>query len=270
MRTLVRVIQNALKYKSQIFQLAKAAQKRKYKGSDLGILWAFAKPGMYAFVFYLAISLGFRHAKNIDGLYVPYFCWLITGMFAWFYMSSMITGGGYCFKKYRAIVRNMRFPTDTVPVVNCVSELFIHVPIMLILMGAMCIFGIFPNIYYLQLPIYTALMVIFSIFWNFAIGSIASLSKDINNFLGTIGQALFWLSGIIFDINKVGSPMVQKIFYFNPITYIVNGYRNSLCMRIWIWEQPVQLACYAGMLIMMLLVGMFFYSRLRKVLPDIL
>lgn len=269
MRTLIRIFQNTIKFKSQIYQLAKATQKRKYKGSDLGIFWAFAKPAMYAVVFYAAISLGFRHAKHMDGLYVPYFVWLITGIFAWFYMQGMIVGGANCFKRFRPIVRNMGFPTDTIPVVASMTELFIHVPIMIMLLIGLCICGFPPSIYWLQLPLYTALMVLFSIFWCFALGSISSLSKDITNFLSTISQALFWLSGIIFDISNIDYP-VRSVFLVNPITFIVTGYRDTICKHIWIWEKPLELLCFMLMMVLMMLVGMFFYSRLRKMLPDII
>lgn len=269
MQTLIGLIKENILHKDQIWALAKSHQKRNYRGSDLGFLWAFAKPCMYIVMFYFAISIGFKHSKDIPGLICPYFVWLSIGMISFFYMRDMILNGASCFRKYADYVSKAKYPVGTLPTSISISYLLIHFGMIGIGFLVCILFGVMPSIYWLQLPFYMLLMFVFSIFWSIATGIITAAYKDFYNFLQLINQAVFWLSGILFDMHGM-SPKAQKVFWFNPISYVVEGYRNTFCRHIWFFDEPIKLACYLFMLLLMIVVSMLMYKKLRKRIPDIL
>ncbi len=79
---------------------------------------------------------------------------------------------------------------------------------------------------------------------------------------------VFWLSAILFDVNSL-DPRIQTVFLFNPITYIVEGYRNAFCRHIWFWEEPLKLGCFMLVLAVMAAIAMLMYKKLAKRLPDL-
>jgi len=269
MGTLIEIIKENIRHKDQMWAIAKTHQKKQYKGSDGGMMWAFAKPMMYIFVFYFAITIGFRSSKDIPGLICPYFVWLAIGMISFFYMRDMILNGASCFRKYNILVSKAKYPISTLPTSVSISYMTVHLGMLAIGIAICFMFGCFPSIYWIQIPFYMALMFIMAVFWSICTGLISAIFRDFYNFLQVINQAVFWLSAILFDVNGLG-PTAQKAFLFNPITYIVEGYRNAICRHIWFFEEPVKLGCFLIVLFVLIAVSLFMYKKLIKRIPDVL
>ena len=106
MKTLIELIKENIEYRGQMWNLAMVHQKKTFRGADMGLLWAFAKPSMYIIVFYVAIVIGFKSSTSLEGLVCPYFVWLAIGMIAFFYMRDMILNGANCFKRYAVLFRS--------------------------------------------------------------------------------------------------------------------------------------------------------------------
>ncbi|MBR0127582.1 MAG: ABC transporter permease [Firmicutes bacterium] len=269
MRTLIKLIKENITHRDQMWTLAKSIQKVKFKGSDAGFLWAILKPTMYICVFYFAITIGFKSSKSIDGLICPYFIWLTIGMVAFFYMRDMILNGASCFRKNANYVSKAKYPVGTLPISVSLSYLLIHF-VMLGLGFVICfLFGVAPSIYWIQIPFYTLLMFIMACFWSIGTGLISVMYKDFYNFLQLVNQAVFWLSAILFDLHRL-SPSAQKVFLFNPISYIVEGYRNAVCRHIWFFEEPLKFGCFMIVLVVMAAVAILMYKKLIKRIPDVL
>ena len=245
-------------------------QNKQYKGSDLGLVWAFVKPAMYIGVFYLAISIGFKSAKTIDGLICPYFVWLSVGLISWFYMRDMILAGARSFTKYKYIVARTNYPSITLPTVVATSNIIIHLVLVVAVLIMSVFFGCMPSVYWLQLPVYIALSYVFSIFWGITTGLLSVVTKDFYNLLQSISMAIFWLSAILFDVNGIDNPVVRTVFLFNPVTFIVEGYRNAVCRHIWFFEQPKEMVCYLAVLGVLVLISLALYKKIGKVLTDII
>ena len=268
MKTLIELIKENICHWGQMWSLAMVDQKKRFRGSDMGWVWAFAKPCMYIVVFYVAITIGFRGSKDIDGLVCPYFVWLSIGMISFFFMRDMILNGANCFKKYGPLVTNAKYPVGTLPTSVIVSYLMIHFGMLILGIIVCFMFKTWPSIYWLETLFYMALMIILSFFWSIGTGVISVLYRDFYNFLQVINQMVFWLSAILFDVNGVG-PGAQKVFLFNPITFIVEGYRNAFCRHIWFWDEPLKLVCFLIVLLVFAVVSVVLYKKLAKRLPDL-
>ena len=99
---------------------------------------------------------------------------------------------------------------------------------------------------------------------------LGAISKDFINLIKAFTTALFWLSGIMFDVSSIDVWWAQLIFKLNPITYIVEGYRNCFVHNIWFWEQPKLTAVYLFELAVMWALALWSYRKLRKEIPDVL
>ena len=89
---------------------------------------------------------------------------------------------------------------------------------------------------HLQIPLYMILMFLFFTAWGLFSGVLSSISRDFLNLVKSLTQALFWMSGILYDANGIGQQWIRNILLFNPVTIVVNGYRNALIYQKWFWD----------------------------------
>ena len=268
MGTLREILRDHINYRNQLTRLAKADLKKTYSGAVLGWGWALIKPAILIFVFWFAFTLGLRKGGDVDGY--PFFLWLIAGMIPWFYMRDMITGGANSIRRYKYLVTKIKFPISTIPTFISMANMVVHFGLMLVLLGIYMAFGYMPTIYYLQLPLYMLMMFLFFTVWGLFAGMLSAISKDFLNLVKSLVQALFWLSGILYDANSIDHAWIREILLFNPVTLIVNGYRNALIKQVWFYENPAELVNFAIILAIMLALALWVYKKLQKDIPDVL
>lgn len=268
MKVIREILKDHFKYRKQIFKLAKADLIKTYKGAALSWAWAVIRPAILIATYYFAFAIGLRVGKPIQGY--SYFLWLICGMVPWFYISSVYTGGAASIRKYSYLVTKIRYPVSTIATVINLSQMVTHLVVTLVVMLIFICSGKTPDIYWLQLPLYMLLMFLFSTAWALFAGMISVVSKDFMHLIKSSTTVFFWLSGILYDASKVGNELFRKILMFNPITIIVNGFRNSFIYKVWFWENAIELRNFAIMYLIMVILALWAYKKLVKVIPDVL
>lgn len=268
MKILKQIISDHIKYKSQIFKLAKADLIKTYRGSALGWTWAIIKPVVTIFVYWFAFSVGLRAGKDVNGY--PFFLWLIAGLVPWFYMSDMITAGTQCIRKYSYLVTKMKFPVSVIPTFVSLSNIMINILLLAVVILIFCLFGYVPDIYMLQLPFYILLSFIFFTVWALFSSFIGAMSKDFVNLVKSFLTAVFWLSAILWNADSISNLWLRRFLNLNPITYLVNGFRNCFINKIWFWEQPKRLLYFGIITLVLLILGLWSYKKLRKDIADVL
>ena len=268
MSTIGTIVREHIEWRYQIVKLAKADIIKTYSGAALGWAWALVRPTIMIGVFWFAFTFGLRGGGPIAGY--PFVLWMMPGFISWFFMSDMLGGGAGSIRKYRFLVTKMKFPVSTIPTFFGLSKLAIHLCLMLIVIAIFIVTGHFPDAYWLQLPFYMLCMVVFFIAWALFASLMSAMSVDFLNLVKSVTQAIFWLSGIMWDINKIHNPTVQFIMHFNPVTYIATGYRNCFIYKVWFWEQSERLAIFLIVLIVMIMLALWAYKKLIKEIPDVL
>lgn len=269
MHTIVEIIKDHIQYRQQIFKLAKADLIKTYRGAALGWAWAIIKPAVTIFVYWFTFSIGLRGGKDVEGF--PFFLWLISGVIPWFYMNDMITGGTESIRKYSYLVTKMKFPISTIPTFFSISKFMVHLVLLAIMIIIFIAMGYPPDIYLLQLPIYMLLSFVFFTTFSLFASLLACMSKDFANLVKSLVTAVFWLSGIIWNIDTMKDiPWLKTLLKINPVTYLVEGYRNCLIHKTWIWESPKTLIAFLVILLVLIIAAVWVYRRLRKEIPDVL
>ncbi len=96
------------------------------------------------------------------------------------------------------------------------------------------------------------------------------MSKDFSNLVKSFITAIFWLSGIIWNVNTIKIGWLKKLLMLNPVTYIVEGYRNCFINKVWFWEEPKRLLYFFIMLVILTILALWTYRKVRKEIPDVL
>lgn len=265
---LTDIIKEHIEYRQQIFKLAKADILKTYRGAALGWSWAIIKPAVTIFVYWFAFTIGLRAGKSVNGF--PYFLWLIAGIIPWFYMGDMLSQGTDAIRKYSYLVTKMKFPVSTIPTFFSISKLIINLLLIAIMVLIFAVWGYPPDIYLLQLPFYILCMFLFFTIWGLFSSLLGAISKDFANLVKSFVTAVFWLSGILWNAETITVPWIKKILMINPVTFLVNGFRNCFINKVWFFEQPKRLGYFIIMLILMSLVSLWTYKKLKKEIPDVL
>ena len=142
-------------------------------------------------------------------------------------------------------------------------------PLVIVVLIFVCT-GHFPDLYWRQIFFYMFLMVVFWIAWGLFASMLSAMSNDFLNLVKSISTAIFWLSGIMWDVNKIHIPWLQHLLYFNPVTYIATGYRNCFIYKVWFWEEARQLGIFIFLLLIMIILAIWAYRKLIKEIPDVL
>lgn len=261
------IIKEHFEMRKLIIGLAKNDLIKTYRGSALGWLWALIKPTITIFVYWFAFSFGLRGGQPVNGY--PFFLWLIAGMIPWFYMSEMINGGTFAIRKYKYLVTKMKFNVSIIPTFFSLSSLFVDACMMVIVILIFMLRGYMPDIYYLQLPFYMIFMFVFFTIWSLFSAPLAAISKDYANLVKSFITAIFWLSGILWDVNGLDIGWIKTLLKFNPVTYFASGYRNVFIYKKWFFEDPTTLIIL-GVTVLLGIIAVRNYYKLRTDLPDVL
>lgn len=268
METAKQIFDEHILYKNQIIMLAKSDLIKTYRGAALGWAWAVIKPLITLFVFWFAFTVGLRSGKPVEGY--PFFLWLVAGFLPWFFMQELITGGAACIRKYSALVTKMKFPISIIPTYYNLSHLYTHFALLGITIVLFMCFGYMPDVYLLQIPLYMCMMLAFFIVWALLAGMLSAISKDFQNLVNASSSAIFWMSGIIYNVEDIHSTWIRVALKFNPVTVISSGYRRAFIYKKWFWQDRVSLVCFAITFIIFAVLAVRAYSKLRKEIPDVL
>ena len=268
MKDLIRILKEHWEYRQQIFKLAKSDLIKTYRGAALGWSWAIIKPTVTIFVYWFGFSIGLRAGRDVAGY--PFFLWLIAGVVPWFYMSDMLTTGTESIRRYSYLVTKMKFPVSTIPTFVSISKMLINLILIAITIVIFMGFGFMPDMYYLQLIFFIVLEFVFWTIWSLFSSLLAAISKDFANLVKSFVSAVFWLSGIIWDPNTIKIGWLKKLLMCNPVTYLVNGFRNCFINKVWFWEQPERLVYFVIITVILLILALWAYKKVRKEIPDVL
>lgn len=265
--TFRQVLHDNWEWRKQSWNLAKIDLVKTYRGAALGWIWLFVKPAVYIGVYYFTFAVGMRSAAPVNGM--PYLLWMACGVFPWFFMSDMISTGSDVYNKYPFLVNRIRFPLSVISTFYAMSKLIVFMGTMAFTIALCLITGVKLSIYLLQLPLIFILMLYFWIMWSIWLSPLSAISKDFANLVKTLQTPFFWLSGVLFRLQKLPHAL-RVLMYFNPVSWACEVTRHSFVDFAWIWEYPKELGVYLAMCLLVTILAMHSYKRLHKEVPDVL
>lgn len=253
----------------QIMRMAWIDIQKEYRGTLFNWMWAIIRPLIYLVVYWFVLKYGLK-SNAMAGKNIDLFPWLVAGLVAWFYCSDMMNAGMTSIRKYSYLVTKMKFPVVAIPIFVTLSNLVLHVALLLICLCYLYWRGDSFDVTWVQLPLYTILMGVFFMMWSIFSAPLAVISKDFIQIVKSIMRILFWFSGVIWNIHTTKVVWLGEALMFNPITFFIESYRDVLLYHTWFWEQPKQLIIFLIELVIMTILALRVYKRTRKEMADLL
>jgi lipopolysaccharide transport system permease protein/teichoic acid transport system permease protein len=246
--------------------MAKREVATKYVGSLLGFIWTFINPLIMICVFWVVFSIGFKVQPTKD---VPFVVWLTAGMAAWFVFADIINGSSNVLVENKHLIKKTLFHSQILPVIKIVSFLITHLVFLVVLIG-LIIFQKMPfSFYYLQFIYYLFCMSVLALGISWIVSALNVFIRDVNQIVAVVLQIGFWATPIFWDIHMMPQK-IQTVIKFNPMFYIVHGYRESFIYFSPFWKHPYQTAYFWTVTIIFLITGALIYKKLKPQFPDVL
>lgn len=227
----------------------------KYKNSFLGVIWSFISPllqiAVYAFVFQVILK------SDIDN-YAVYLC---CGLIPWQYFSSVVLRGAASIIDNGSIIKKVYFPREILPISVVTSEGVNFLISTIIILGFVIFGGIGLSINILWYFVILAIQYIVSIGVAFLVSSLSVYFRDLLHLLGIVIQLLFYATPIVYQSSQVPEGL-QWIVKINPMSYLIEGYRNIFYNKL--PPDFVNLLIALCMGIGLCIIGYFVFRKLEK------
>lgn len=254
-----------------IWKLSKNDFKTRYAGSYMGMVWAFVQPVITILVYWIVFEFGFNAKAEMvkDGITVPYVLYLTTGLVPWFYFSEALTNGTNALLEYNYLVKKVVFKISILPIIKIIAATFIHVFFVIFMLILAAFYGYYPDIHLLQIVYFSFCMFVFVLGLCYASCAIIVFFRDLGQIINIFMQVGMWATPILWNINIIPEEY-RIIFKFNPVFYIVNGYRSALFEKTWFWEDFYSTMFFWIITVIIFGIGGLIFKRLKVHFADVL
>lgn len=213
---------NALKNPFLLKLLVRKELRVRYRGSVLGMLWSYVKPGVQFLVFYFAVGVFMRMNQAVENFAV----YLFSGIVVVNFFSEAFRNATKAIVDNSPLVKKIYLPRE----LFCISSLWVAAihffPQVVVLMLGALIMGWRPG----PLNILAGLagFVIIAVFvlgLGLLFGAVNVILRDAENLVDLINMVISWTSPILyhwdFVVRAIGSGTMWTIYQLNPITPVV-------------------------------------------------
>ena len=236
------------------------------RDSRLGLFWNFAGPAIQIATYWFAFGFVFNR-DEVNG--IDFLSWLIGGMIVWFFVSACITHGCNAIFNKTRIIKKMKFPVSILPTTVVFQQAFNHVCILAIAIILFIFMGHYPSLYWFEIIYYFICAILFGISLSLITSVLTMLARDTKKLITACMRLLLYVTPILWDIERLPAKM-QKVMKFNPIYYIVNGYRDCFFFHEGILCYSDQMIIFWIWIIVLFCVGSVLMYKFRTKFIDLI
>ena len=238
---------------------------QKSAGTSWGLAWSLLQPLSVIIVFWVVFAYGLKVQSPIDS---PFILWFICGLAPWFMFSETVISSTNSIQNNVNLIKKTLFPSELLPIICCVSNFFTHLIFLGILAILIISMGSILSAKSLLFLYYSIALVLFCVGVSLATAAIQPYFKDTTQIVSILLNILFWFTPIVWPKNIVPESYVF-IYDFNPIYYIIEGYRSSLLENNLPEILNFQTIYFWAITLFMLNFGYKFFYRLKKYFADL-
>lgn len=193
----------------------------RYRGSVLGILWSYIKPGVQFGVFYIAMGLFLGLERGMQN----YAIYLFSGMIVINFFSEGFSNGAKAMVVNGALIKKIYLPRELFSVSTIWVALIHFVPQILVLLAACFFAGWSPDIKQLGAAfVGMAIIMLFSAGLGLIFGVANVFFRDSENIVDMLLMVATWFSPVLYSWTMVRDtlyPWVMTVYLLNPLTVAV-------------------------------------------------
>ena len=216
-----RGILDAMKNRYLLRLLVDKEIQVRYRGSVLGILWSYIKPGVQFLVFYIAMGLFLGLERGMHN----YAVYLFSGMIAINFFSEGFGNGARAMVVNSALIRKIYLPRELFSLSTVWVALVHFVPQIVVMLLACFAVGWHPSALAFGSILAGMLIVMLLSYGLGLIFGVANVFfRDSENIVDMLLMVATWFSPVLYSRTMVRDtlyPWVFNVFMINPLTVAV-------------------------------------------------
>lgn len=252
--------------RGMIWAMARRDLAARYVGSAGGIFWAVVQPLVTVAVYWFVFSVGFR-AQGPGG--APFILYFLGGFVPWLFFSEVVNASVPAVVGNAHLVKKTLFPTQILPVVQVVAASAAHGALLLAYIGLAAATVGASWISLPQLLYYYLALAALALGFGWLLSALQVFSRDVQQGAAVALNLWFWLTPIVWTADLL-PPEYRWIVDANPMSYVVQGYRDSVLGGGAIWDRPLAAAGYWLAAGGALALGALVFRRLKPEFADVL
>lgn len=250
-------------YRELILFLAWRDMMAQYKQTFFGVAWAVVKPVSSVLVF----TLVFGEVAKLSSSGVPYPLFTLSGVVAWSFFAVSLNQSTVSLLGNTNLITKVYFPRLIIPMASLGRGLVDFLVSCVLLAILMYIYGASPSSHLIWFPYFllTGLSITFGIGLFFSAVSVKY--HDIKHAIPFFIQMWFWITPVAYGLENIPQKY-QMIFYMNPMTWIIKGFRWSL---LDVGEMTWHAFIFTGVFsILVFFVGLYYFKTNETKFADII
>lgn len=249
-------------YRELLYFLIWRDIKVRYKQTVLGAAWAIIQPLCTMVVF--SIFFGTLAKVPSDGIPYPIFSY--TALLPWTLFAHALTESSNSLVANQNLITKVYFPRLVIPISTVLAGLVDFAIAFVVLLAMMLHYRIRLTLAVLTFPIFVLLAICTALAVGLWLSALNVEYRDVRYTLPFLTQ--FWLFATPIAYASSLVPAFWRPFYgLNPMAGVVEGFRWALLGKA---DPPGPLlAVSAGMVVVLLVSGLFYFRRMEKTFADV-
>ena len=209
-----------------LWLMASTEFKRTYFGTVFGYLWSLARPLLLFSVLLLVFTQVFKVGSQLENY--PVLLLLGIVLFTLFQEATMNSVTSVVAQE--AVVRKTQFPRLVIPLTTVLTSAFNFGLNLIVVVIFVLAWGVDPTWTWLLFPLLVGLLGIFTAAVSVILSVLYVRFRDVAIIWGVLAQILFYATPVLYPIELLENPTLERVLMFNPLAPIFEQ------VRVWVLE----------------------------------
>jgi lipopolysaccharide transport system permease protein len=236
--------------------------KTRYTQTLLGSTWIVIQPLLLAGM--LTVVMG--AILGVPSGSVPYPLFAFSGSAIWSTFQRAFQETSISFASNANIIQKVYFPRILVPLASSLTTVVEFVPVFIALVIATSLYGRFPGLPILAMPLYLLLAFALAFGVGLWVTAMDAIYRDLRLIVPSLLQMMMFASPVMYAISAVPARW-RALYSLNPLVAILQGFRWSLISDSPPPDGPTLLIAVC-LSLFLLLTGLSIFTRLEQFAVD--
>ncbi len=243
-----------------IFYSSRAELRAEAERTYAGILWWIIEPIISMMIYYVVFGLILKRGTE------NFVIFLCVGITTWRWMQNSVIRAASSILGGYGLMQQVYFPKHVFPSTMVLTDAFKFLLVLSLLLPFLWISKCGINLAYLALPLVLMIELAFILGLAYLTAAIIPFFPDLRIVLGHIFHLLFFLSGVLFSIERLPESL-HILFRLNPMSTLIMSYRRILIDGL--WPEWPYLMGVAGLAIVLIATGLTLINKFDRVYPKL-
>lgn len=249
-------------YRELLYFLAWRDVKVRYKQTALGISWAVLQPFMTMIVF--SIFFGYLGKIPSDG--IPYPIFTYAALLPWQLFANSLTASGNSLVINQQLITKVYFPRLLIPMSAILVGLVDFCIALVVFLGLMAYYNIYPTVAILALPFLVLLAMITALAVGLWLTALNVQYRDVQYTIPFLTQFWLFATPIAYPSSLVPEQW-RALYALNPMVGVVEGFRWALLGNTGSLDSSIFISfLVTGIL---LVGGLVYFKRMERTFADV-